>query len=317
MFNKDVLKLYYHVVRNVRKISGLHKKRDIQMNFAAAELIRNTHSIEKGLSIKNPRIGFGKQKQREMMGQISILQNSNLLYHREVCEMAIDAITEYIEYHRSKSVTDEFICELQEFIDSIKADDKFPDKIGGTQSFFKKDAQFNIREIENFIYTRHSIRDFDSSPVDENKLLQALILAQRAPSACNRQSVRAYVINPEDFAGLSEQLQSIGGFAEAVSRYVLITGKHSSYRLSENNQYIVSASMYAAYLTLTLHLYGMGGCVIQRPVVWTPQWAENRKKLKIPVDEQIICMVAVGNLKESCRVPVSHRLQNCNVIKFI
>lgn len=317
MLKKGILKSCYYVMRNVCEISGIWKKDDVRMNFVAAELIRNTHSIEKGLSIGNPRLGFGRRKQKEMMDQILTLRNSSSLYYREACKMAIDAMTEYLEYHHSKSFTDDFIDQLQEFINSLEADEKFPDKIGGTQCFSKSTAQFDVREIEKFIYTRHSIRDFDDTPVDDNMLLKALILAQQAPSACNRQAVRSYVINPEHFEELNEQLQGIGGFAEAVSRYVLITGKHSSYRQSEDNQYIVSASMFAAYLTLTLHLYGLGGCIIQRPVIWTKEWADNRKKLGISIDEQVVCIIAVGNLKENCCVPVSHRMQSYNMVKFI
>ena len=35
-----------------------------------AEIVRNVHSIEKGLSIKNPRLGFGVKKINEMFSLV-------------------------------------------------------------------------------------------------------------------------------------------------------------------------------------------------------------------------------------------------------
>lgn len=50
----------------------------------------------------------------------------------------------------------------------------------------------------------------------------------------------------------AKHLTGIDGFAEKVDRFVLITGKTSTYRIDEINQYIISESIYAAYLSLTL-----------------------------------------------------------------
>ena len=116
---------------------------------------------------------------------------------------------------------------------------------------------------------------------------------------------------------MASGMEGIGGFAEAVDRFILITGKHSAYRSNETEQYIVSAAFYAAYLSLTLHLYGIGACVVQRSVVWTEKWGKWRKRFGIPADEQQVVMLAVGSLKESFRVPVSHRLSEETMIRMI
>ena len=41
-----------------------------EINRLEAEIIRNVHSIEKGLSIENPRLGFGVAKIREMLSLV-------------------------------------------------------------------------------------------------------------------------------------------------------------------------------------------------------------------------------------------------------
>lgn len=313
---KRKMQSYFRAWRNLVKHHSVQDMKDQRLNQLAAELIRNTHSIEKGLSIETPRLSFGQKKQLEMMDQIEILSQSDSMYHREACEMALCAIQEYLEYHTSKGYSDEFCEKLKSFLMEKRA--LFPDtKKGGTLCLKKSELNFDVPEIERLFDTRHSIRDFDQTEVCMEDLKRALELAQKAPSACNRQGVRVYVLDKEKSRDYMKQLSGIGGFAEAVDKYILVTGKTSAYRLEEDNQFIVSASIYAAYLTLTLHLYGIGACVVQRPVVWNAEWAQNRKVFGIPEDEQIVCLLAVGNLKESCKVPVSYRMKNEEMIRFL
>ena len=311
-------KLKYYIKNNIglRKYLCNQKDENAKLNHLAAELTRNTHSIEKGLSIQSPRLGFGHKKHKEMMEEIQILQKSSSPYHREACIMALDAIKEYLEYHDQHNYIDDFIISLKDF---VKNNDfcESHEKMGGTMVLNKSTLDFDIPSIEHFFDTRHSIRDFDESEVDGENLKRALELAQKAPSACNRQGVRAYVLDNKGREKLISQLSGIGGFAQSVNKFVLITAKTSAYRIDENNQYIVSASMYAAYLTLTLHLYGMGACVVQRPVIWNKEWENNRQIFGIDKDEQLICLLAVGNLKDSCVVPISHRMKNSEMIRFL
>lgn len=301
-------------------IRGLIKQRAAQqsfpLDFVAEELIRNTHSIEKGLCISTPRLGFGHKKQEVMIQQISQLKDSTKPLHQCAVYMALDAMKEYLEFHEAQSYSDEFIEKMRQEVDSHSSL-MSKEKIGGTLLLKKADLdKINTEAGEYFIQTRHSIRDFSDEDVSDARLEKALLLAQKAPSACNRQGVRAYIICGDQLKDLAKRLPDIGGFAEAAKRVIVITGKINAYRTDEINQYIVSASMYAAYLTLTLHLYGMGACVVQRPVVWTKTWDELRRKWGIDGDEQIVCMLTVGNLKDSCKVPLSNRLGE-DIYKFI
>ena len=313
---KSKLKMLFQTERNNLKQQKEMKTESAKYNFAAAELIRNTHSIEKGLCIESPRLGFGHNKQLEMLDLITTLSQMESTYYKEVCGMAMCALQEYIDYHEGKGYSDDVCDKIKEYL--IKHCDLMPkEKLGGTVNLNRSEVQFNISEIEHFFVTRHSIRDFNEKEVDVNVLNKALKLAQKAPSACNRQGVRVYVIDNAKHLKFANSLAGIGGFAKSVNKFVIITGKFSSYRMDETNQYIVSASMYAAYLSLTLHLYGLGACVVQRPVVWSKDWDTVRRDFHIDMDEQIVCMLAVGNLKEHTLVPLSHRLEEDEMIHYI
>lgn len=311
---KEMLYYYYIGVRALYK--NLHLRKRHSLDEYAADLIRNTHSIEKGLSIKAPRLNFGHSKQADMLKMVEKLKDSGNEFHREACEMALDALQEYIEFHKARGIYDDYLESLHNFIVCNKRV-KDGKKRGGTLLFYKNEAKFNINEIEHFFNSRHSIRDFAGTEVEKEKIEKALMLAKKAPSACNRQGVRTYVLGGKKRNQLAEKLKDVGGFAEEVDKFIVITGKISTYKLEEMNQYIVSASIYAAYLSLSLHLYEIGSCIIQRPVVWTNAWEELRDMIEADKDEQIICLIAIGNLKECCRVPLSWRLENDEMVSFI
>ena len=286
-----------------------------KQNHLAAELSRFTHSIEKGLAINSPRLGFGHDKQRKMMAIISLLENSSSSYHREVCEVAIDALKDYLTFHNKRNYSDDFCLELKDYVEQHQT--IHDGKYGGVFSVNKSEFNFDQVYLEKYIKSRHSIRDFSNEDVDEELLRKALKLAQYAPSACNRQGVRAYVLSKEKSLELAQRLTGIGGFADQAARLIMITGKTSAYRKDETYQYIVSASIYAAYLSLTLHAYGLGGCIVQRQVVWSRDWEQLKKYYDIQEDEQLCLIIAVGNLKDQFYVPVSHRLNNEEMIRFI
>lgn len=311
---KNEFKFYYTGIRSMVKYTALLKSRESYLDRLAAELIRNTHSIEKGLSIESPRLGFGQAKLEKMMKMIETLSGQESNYYEEVCIMALGAANAYCDFHDENQYADDFIKKLRIFL-SKYCKDSYKNK-GGILTLKKEEMSFNILEIEKFFNSRHSIREFAKSAVDDEAIIKALQLAYTSPSACNRQAVRTYVLSGKNKEKFAEKLSGIGGFANDVDKYILVCAKLSSYRLEEINQYIVSASMYAAYLSLTLHLYGIGACVIQRPVLWNKEWESMKKVYGIKKDEQIICALAIGNMKDICKVPVSHRIDFQEMSKF-
>ena len=311
----DKIKFIKHQLERELNTWELNNSEEYELDRKAGDLIRITHSIEKGLCISNPRLGFGHEKQEKMMALIQELENSDSKYYMEARLMAEGALKCYVDYHDEKGFSDEMIVEIKSFLKKRE----LPENIleyGGCTKIKKNDMLVSTTEIEKLFNTRHSIRNFSDEEVDHNLLRKAIILAQRAPSACNRQGVRVYVINHKDATVFKEWMNGTGGFEQAIKEFVLITAKRSVYMPHEINQYIVSASMYAAYLSLALHAYGLGACVVQRSVVINEKWERIRKILDIPGDEQAICLLGIGNLKDEYCVPVSHRLSEEVFVKF-
>lgn len=273
-----------------------------------ASIIRQVHSIEKGLSISAPRLGFGLAKLSKLFSDIETYQELST-DDTECLRFARDAIRAYLDFHKEKNYSAPELEEIKKQYEALKESlTEDEDSFGGVKTLHFSDLNYDTSEIEKLFLTRSSVRDFSGEPVDEETIKKAVALAQRSPSACNRQGVRVYSIDARQYVKESgASLDGIGGFAEDADKFLLITAKRSAYTVDERNQHIVSASMFAAYLTLTLHAYHIAACTVQRSLMPNPMWDKLQKIHNIPEDEQIVMMLAIGKFKENAIVPESKR----------
>lgn len=309
MIKKTLIDIMYALRESKRKQKIL-KGKAFQKSRLEAAIIRLVHSIEKGLSIKSPRLGFGYKK----IERLALLVDE---YMKDPAQdltcvyMAGGALKSYCNFHDSKEFESHQYTNTKKFCEKINNYCRSVNEIteyGGIKRVLLSELDCDINEIEKLFRTRHSIREFENKPVEMEKIKKAISLAQHAPSACNRQAVRVYVINGKKLLEeYNNNLEGIGGFAEDVDKFLIVTGKLSSYDEFEYNQFIVSAGIFVGYLSLALHAYKIGACIIQRSLRYTKQWKEFCEKYNIPDDEQIICMIGIGNMKESTMVPISRR----------
>lgn len=283
-------------------------------------IVRYVHSIEKGLSIESPRAEFGYEKILTLHGWIKeYLQFKDI--DKTCVYMAADALESYCAYHKSIGVETDKVKEVGKIaseLTKIKLLDNVEGIFGGIRTIKKSDQTFDALEVEKFFKSRHSVRQYSKEPVSQELINKALELAQYAPSACNRQAVRAYAINTDRFIEVYKtNLQGMGGFIENSDKVILITGKISSYEAVEYKQFIVSAGIFAGYLSLALHGLGLGACVCQQILRPNEKWEEFCLKNNIPNDEQIICLVVVGNMNEETVVPISNRFDLDKISRWL
>lgn len=283
-------------------------------------IVRYVHSIEKGLSIESPRAEFGYEKIKTMYGWIR--EYLQLTPNDKTCVyMAADALATYCAYHDSIGVVSDKVNEIRKIateLAGIKMADGVTGTFGGVQTICRKDMEFDTANVEKFFKTRHSIRQFQKKPIDRELIHKAIELAQCAPSACNRQAVRAYAMDTEKFLKTyPDHLQGVGGFIDSCDKVILITGKISPYEESEYKQFVVSAGIFTGYLTLALHGLGLGACVVQRSLRPNESWMEFGRKNGIPTDEQVVCLVTVGQMNEETIVPLSKRFETDTVLKWL
>ena len=285
----------------------------------SGEILRNTHSIEKGLSLEKIRKGFGIQKIEEtkmlILRFIALKGSPNAI----PLKMFVSALSAYLNYHDSINFADSNIQKAQQiFAELIKLISIPQQQMGGI--LYVKKPIYHTKQIENvksLFYNRHSVREFGKEPINEQRFKLAIELAMRCPSACNRQCYRVHIVHKSAFSNLDNWMDGVGGFANDMDKMLIITGNISVYRLSEPYQHIVTATVFASYLTLSLEAYGIGCCFVQREVIPNKRWAILAKKLNIPVNEEIVCCLCIGSLKDEYKVPVSYRLPYDTIVSEI
>lgn len=292
----------------------------VKNEILMARIVRFVHAIEKGLSIESPRAGFGYEKIQTMYGWIKeYLALGDV--DRTPVYMAADALSAYLAYHETIGFTSDKIEEISLIVSelkTIKEEDKVEGIFGGVLTVEKADMIFELSEVERLFKTRHSVRQFSREPIPKPLIEKAIELAQTAPSACNRQAVRAYALDMQRFVELyPSDLQGVGGFLESCDKIIMITGKISAYEQNEYKQFIVSAGIFTGYLTLALHALGLGACVVQRPLRPDKTWEDFCQKADIPAGEQLICLVTVGQMNEKTVVPLSKRFETKKVLKWL
>lgn len=317
MMNK--LKYMFGVGQKAGKIYDILSGKEFEADRLEGEIIRNAHSIEKGLSLENIKMGFGYAKMTNAFAQIERYKELCGNYDSEAIGMFADAVGAYLAFHKQSGYEDANIKQIETLYNKLVQDGVRTDgTYGGYQMIQRSEySEEELAVLCNLFESRHSVREFAHTDIDTDKLNKAIELACHCPSACNRQCYRVHVLSRNHFDKMDGWLEGIGGFAEDVNKFLIITGKLSAYRKSEEMQYVVSTSVFAAYLTLSLQAVGIGCCFVQRPFLPTAKWSKVAGQLKIPQDEQVVCVLGIGNLKDEYKVPVSHRLAQDTIVNYI
>lgn len=308
---------YALVVRDKKQTLDVLQAKEYEKERKTSAIIRLVHSIEKGLCLENPRAGFGMAKLEKLF--MLCRSYADAFGADEFClMMARDVVKAYIDFHQALGHKSDDYTKVCEAYASFPVAETASEEIYGGVVRIKNKSELTIGQLEKFFADRHSIRDFDGSEVPKEKILKAIHAAQYAPSACNRQAVRVYVLPSQMICRFYEKdLAGIGGFAQNADKFILITGKLSAYDEGEHDQHIVSASIFAAYLVEALFAQNIGSCLIQRPLYYSKQWQQIAREIHVPEDERLVLMIAIGNMKDEYMAPVSKRFPTEHIVKFV
>lgn len=309
---KQVLKALllggYSVFCNVKILSKGQTKSN--------ELLQLSHRIEKGLCIKNPRSLWGWSKAWEL---VSLIENVSSTPTSDVefgIQTAKGVLNSYLKAKEKSTYQKDLenCAKFKEYLNK-KGIEISQSDFGGVFEKSLTDVSFDDAEfsaIQKLFNTRHSVRDFAKSDVSKEKILKAIELANRCPSACNRQPTKIYIIDAQDRINLGYKNEY------NANKYIILTGCISAFKISEQNDWLVSPSIFAAFLTLSLHSLGIGSCVIRKDLVNQKKYnSAIRSFCNIPKNEQIVLELAIGNYNDNFFVPKSNRKNSLEIARFI
>lgn len=265
-------------------------------NFQKIEsgVIMNYHSIEKGFLYKNKRDGFSKIKVVTLISQLKRMSDLHILRINSQIRAAINILLKYYQYHQSVDldISDFFSQDDYNWLLTLIPEESFQPVCHISKSNFYNHTN---ESFDKFSYSRKSIRDFSAGIVNNDIILKAINLANNAPSVCNRQSCKNYIIQEKETIDNILKLQ--GGFTgheKNVSRLIiLVSNKNYFFSIGERNQLYIDGGIYLMNLLYALHFFNIAAC----PANWGKCVRDDkliRKIIDVPFNEQIICIIPIG-----------------------
>ncbi|SDI87168.1 Nitroreductase [Pseudobutyrivibrio sp. 49] len=278
-----------------------------------AKILRQTHVIEKGLSLSNPRVGFGVAKIKELFSMLDDYLARGYSVEEIPFQNALAVLKAYKEYQISVGYSNE---EIFTKIDSLLQYEA-KDFSGGIRKETLENLQNSIKgDFPVFINSRHSVRQFSDKELNYEDVLEAVKYAQKAPSACNRQATKVYFYKDAQTNNeLGKLIAGNTGFDNEVKAYLVLTGDMSAfYDTFERNQLYIEGGMFAMALMEGLHYKGIASCALQNGELSTKNKKFKEICKNIPENERIILFIAIGYYKDEFSYAMSNRKNVENVL---
>lgn len=286
---------------------SLIKKVQSDKNYILTNLAILTHDIEKGMSLKNPRNGFGKKKIEQIMFLLD-------LYYRKykdnnfIIENANKILLTYYENKELYKFDEDLCKKCLEFTKSNESD------LG---TITKNTINTKFTNFSDFAKSRHSVRYFLDKSIDIECISKIIDIAKSAPSACNRQSVRVIAII--DDSKIKKILELHGGAKgfENCKVLFLITSIISKYTYQgETSTPYIDGGIFEMNLLYAMHSEGVGSC----PLIWNDNDGRDkalREIISINENEIVTGMIVGGYYTNCIKYAVSKRLPTSEILTII
>lgn len=267
-------------------------------------LLRRTHIIEKGMSFRSPKHGFGQAKVESLLDDLIVYLDN--FGNSGFFNYPVSAISNYLEYTRNSGVKAEQIANKLSILKSklgYLSDNNY-EQSGVVE--VQKDYIINHnKDFRELLFNRHSIRYFTQERVPEELLVEALKLAQRTPSACNRQGWKTHVYYGDDSVNLVKWQGGSRGFEDEIRCAILVTANLKAFLSHEIHQAYVDGGLYAMNLINALTYLGLG--TVPLSCGFHESRLKGLKNFGIPENEVPVVIIGLGMMENQFNVAVSKR----------
>jgi nitroreductase len=292
--------------RFYKRQSGLPRFSPSRVNLRAL-ITMDYHRIEKGLSLRDPRPGFGQYHVRKLVQNLH--SYVNLFEADSTVLVAVNVLRAYCEFHQHLDCIDQRIHDQIEILEQRVGRSPVCDDRGGCIDLTREQIQQEgMMDLRSFFKSRHSVRHFSEEPVPRQLIERAIAMAQWTPSVCNRQAWRVYCFHDQDAkrAVLAHQNGNLGFGHQASWVFVITCDLAHFVSVGERNQAWVDGGMFAMSFFYALHSLGLGACALN----WSKEKEADRALRRTAgIDDRdvIIMLAAVGHLPEQLKVAHSAR----------
>lgn len=314
LYLKNILPMYLYDAKRFYKYSSFNSNKNDEVNIMA-DIIRLSHSLEKGLTMPAFRPGFGVKVLKNLVEKILEYNNIYDKSNHQILH-AVGVIYDYEQVHAEIdfNIDEKAIKVISRLKSEFKEAKPVQQKKITKEEFFS-----NVNSnFEKFSKSRASIRDYSNEPLDINDLIEAIKISQSAPSACNRQSSRVYIYTDKERIKKILEIQGGNrGFGHLSDKLIIITSSLGVWAgLHERYQSYIDGGIFAMNILYALHFKKIVGCILNCSI--SPKKDKMLRDIcQIDKSENFIAMVSCGNPQEEIKIAVSKRFKTSEILKIV
>lgn len=289
----------YDFSRLVYYSGGVRQDRENEV----ARIVMAYHIVEKGLTMPNRRMGFGRPVVKSLMVAID-----GFMMRYGACSQvrhAIGVLHAYAKLHADFDRSEEpaFWKALDAFL-AKHADVPVAIQRHMTRADF---FSHNNAPFPEFAASRHTIRHY-AGAVSLETIREAVSLAMTAPSACNREHARVYAVSDETLRYQILALQNGNrGFGHLADKLLVVTMDLADLcGPNERNDGFINGGIFLMNLCYALHYYEVGHCILNWSV---SPGTDKALRALVPMrdSETTVALLTCGALPEKVDIAASPR----------
>ena len=258
--------------------------------------------------MRNTRKGFGQAKVRALIDRLGRYHRLYGSMDKSFLTYPLSTIKEYITYQNNDGVR---IPEIE------KAFQQLCNEVGVLPGELEAPAGIEMMkadvlrekargDYESLLYSRHSIRYFKDELPSKDVLEEALRLASRTPSACNRQAWHTHIFFGNDSHELLQMQGGCNGFSDDIHCCIVVTADMKGFLGHEPFQCYIDGGLYAQNLINALHYVGLGAIPLSCGFM-SDRLLNMQKQFNIPKNEVMVVIIGTGLMTDEMKVALSTR----------
>lgn len=277
------------------------------LNNLRAKMTLHYHSIEKGLTNQEVRLGFGKFALERLFEALDKFIELGFPTTDNRFQQSIAVLLAYVDFHHERGFPLEWVeSKLKDYLAYF--DKEFTDVGGYGERVMNEIPDYGNSNFEELALSRHSIRDFGDEMVEDESIQSSIQIATKTPSVCNRQASKVYRIKNKDLLEKVYRLQ--GGLVtqgENLQEILLVTSNREFMEgPNERNQTYIDGGMFLMSLVYALTYNQVASCVLNA-VFDLEKEKKMRELLDISYSEDFIAFIAIGSFKNENKYAKSPR----------
>jgi len=304
--NYSIKKILMHDINIYAPQYASSMKCELSGDRAARDILVYCHVVEKGLSHKNLRPLFGIDRVRKISSALKeyVAKGGRDLF---IINIAISTLNEYNTVNIQLGVAKEKLVDIPD-VGNIRTEQV---NVGVDIKSREEYFSFCGGSFSQICEHRHSIRLYDSKSdvISEQEILDCIKIAQKCPSACNRQAVRIKIIINNDLKNKVCEIQGgSAGFGENSGAILIVTADISLYEPSERRMPMLDCGLFIMNLLYAFYEKRIGTCILNGSFSLERE-IEMRKVAPIPENEMYAAVIALSKIPEGEEIKVAHSVK--------